>query len=147
MPIYSGSGKCNPPFSMKKLFYLFVVILIACAGCGKVDPNKAKALVQSLILKIDSGKYAETSNYYTDEFNEAESLDARIEKYKKLKEVLGDVQSMECISEKDSTDFDDRPTVELIYKVKHTKLTSLEAFVVVSQNGDYKVEQHDIKLE
>jgi hypothetical protein len=34
-----------------------------------------------------------------------------------------------------------------MYKVKHTKLTSLEAYSVVSQNGDYKVEQQDIRQE
>ncbi len=110
-----------------------------------VDQNRAKALVVSLIQKIDSSKYVETSKFYTDEFNAGESIDARAQKYKILKEAYGNVQSIECISAKDSTDIDDRPIVQLIYKVKHTKLTSLEAFSVVSQNGDYKVEQHDIK--
>jgi hypothetical protein len=132
---------------MKKLFLLATVIVIACVGCGKVDPEKAKVLVQSLIQKIDSGKYAETSNYYTDEFNAGESLDARTDKFKKLKEVFGNVVSLECISEKKSIDPDDRPTVELVYKIKHANLTSLESFTVVSQAGDYKVEQHDIKQQ
>jgi hypothetical protein len=54
---------------------------------------------------------------------------------------------MQCISVKDSTDLDDRPIVQLIYRVKRTKVTTLEAFSVVSQNGDYKVEQDDIKQE
>ena len=54
---------------------------------------------------------------------------------------------MQCISVRDSTDPDDRPIVMLIYKVKHTKLTSTEAYSVVSQNGDYKVESQDIKEE
>jgi hypothetical protein len=132
---------------MKKLFVLLTVIAITCLSCGKVDNNKAKILVMSLIQKIDSGKYDETSDYYTDEFNAGESLNARIQKYKELKEAFGDVQSMECISVKDSTDLDDRPIVQLIYKVKHTKMTSLEAYTVVSQNGDYKIEQQDVKQE
>jgi len=132
---------------MKKLFVVLSIVIMACISCGKVEPNKAKALVQSLIQKIDSGKYAETSSYYTDEFNAGESLDVRTEKYEKLKEVFGDVVSMECILEKDSTDFTDRPIVELVYRIKHTKLTSLEVYTVVSQNGDLKVESQDIKQE
>jgi hypothetical protein len=132
---------------MKKLFFLFAITIIACVGCGKVDPEKAKELVTALIQKIDSGKYAETSGYYTDEFNAGESLGVRTEKFKKLKEVFGDVETIECISEKKSVDPDDRPTVQLVYKIKHTNLTSLEAFTVVSQAGDYKVEQHDIKQQ
>jgi hypothetical protein len=132
---------------MKKLFVVITVVVMACSGCGKVEPNKAKALVVSLIQKIDSGKYDETSAYYTDEFNAGESLDARIEKYKKLKDAFGDVQSIDCISEKDSTDPTDRPIVQLQYRVKHTKLTSLEAYSVVSQNGDYKVESQDVEKQ
>jgi hypothetical protein len=132
---------------MKKLFVGITVAIIACSGCGKVEPNKAKALVVSLIQKIDSGKYDQTSAYYTDEFNAGESLDVRVEKYKELKEAFGNVQTIDCISEKDSTDPDDRPIIKLKYRVKHTKLTSLEAYSVVSQNGDYKVEQQDVEKQ
>ncbi len=132
---------------MKKLVVISGIILISCWGCGKVDQTKAKALVETLIQKIDSGQYAETSNYYTDEFNAGESVDARTDKYKRLKEAFGNVQSIQCISVKDSTDPEDRPIVELLYKVKHTKLTSLEAYTVVSQNGSYRVEQQDIKQQ
>lgn len=132
---------------MKKIFFVLPVAAIVFYGCGKVEPNKAKALVVSLIYTIDSGKYDKTSAYYTDEFNEGESLNARIQKYKALKDVFGDVQSIECISEKDSTDMFDRPIVHLVYRVKHTKLTSIEVYSVVSQDGDYKVEQQDIRKE
>lgn len=132
---------------MKKLFVVASIIAIACSGCANVDQGKAKVLVQNLIRTIDSGDYAGTSKYYTEEFNAGESLDARTEKYKILKETFGDVVSMQCISVKDSTDPDDRPIVMLTYKINHSKLPSLEAFSVVSQNGDYKVEQHDIKQE
>ena len=101
----------------------------------------------SLIHTIDSGKYDQTSKFYTDEFNAGESLDARTQKYKQLKEAFGDVKSIEFVSEKDTTDPDDRPIIELIYKVKHTRMTSMEAYSVVSQNGDYKIESQDIKQE
>lgn len=129
---------------MKKLFVAIAVAVIGFSSCGKVEPDKAKALVENLIRTIDSGDYAGTSKYYTDEFNAGESLDARTEKYKTLKGAFGGVQSIQCVSEKDSTDIFDRPTVYLVYKVKHTKLTSVEVYSVVSQNGDYKVEQQDI---
>jgi len=130
---------------MKKLFVVLTVTTLAWMGCGKVDQNKAKALVENLIHIVDSGKYDKTSAYYTDEFNAGESIAVRIQKYKDLKDVFGDVQSMQCISVKDSTDPEDRPIVQFVYKVTHTKLTSLEAYSVVSQNGDYKVEQQDIR--
>lgn len=132
---------------MKKLFIALSILAITAWSCGRVDQTKAKALVTSLIQKIDSGKYNETSAYYTDEFNAGESLSARTQKYEELKDALGNVVSVQCISAKDSTDPDDRPIVQLIYKVKHTKLTTLEAYSVVSQNGEYKIEEQDIKKE
>jgi|SRR6185312_2947064 len=132
---------------MKKLFVVLCILCVATWGCGHVDQTKAKALVVSLIQKIDSGKYDETSAFYTDEFNAGESLSARIDKYKELKDAFGNVVSIKCISVKDSTDPDDRPIVKLMYLVKHTKLTSVEAYSVVSQNGDYKVEEQDVKKE
>jgi hypothetical protein len=132
---------------MKKLFVLLAVFAITCFGCGKVDQGKAKILVQDLITTIDKGDYAGTSKFYTDEFNAGETIDARTQKYKELKEAFGNVKGMECISSKDSVDLEDRPIVQLIYRVKHTNMTSLEAYSVVSQNGDYKVEQQDIKQE
>jgi hypothetical protein len=130
---------------MKKMFVVLAVVIIASMGCGKVDQTKAKTLVENLIHTIDSGDYAATSKFYTDEFNAGESLEVRTQKYKDLKDAFGNVQSMQCISVKDSTDPEDRPIVMFIYKIKHTKLTSLEAYSVVSQNGDYKVESQDIK--
>ncbi len=132
---------------MKKLFLLLPVIAIACFGCGKVDQSKAKVLVENLIHTIDSGDYANTNKFYTDEFNAGESIDVRSQKYKDLKDAFGNLTSLECISTKDSTDPEDRPIVMLMYKVKHTKMTSLEAYSVVSQNGDYKVESQDIRQE
>jgi len=132
---------------MKKLFIVLCIVCVATWGCGHVDQTKAKALVVSLIQKIDSDKYDETSAYYTDEFNAGESLSVRIAKYKELQDAFGNVVSMQCISIKDSTDPDDRPIVKLMYRVKHTKLTSLEAYSVVSQNGDYKIEEQDVNKE
>ncbi|HTB32184.1 MAG TPA: hypothetical protein VK808_09170 [Bacteroidia bacterium] len=132
---------------MKKLFLLLPVIAITCFGCGKVDQSKAKTLVETLIHTIDNGDYAGTNKFYTDEFNASESIEVRTQKYKDLKDAFGNVTSLECVSVKDSTDPDDRPIVMLMYKVKHTKLTSMEAYSVVSQNGDYKIEQQDIRQE
>lgn len=132
-------------YPMKKLFVVLSIVAIGCISCGHVDEGKAKVLVENLIRTIDSGDYAATSKFYSEEFNAGESLALRSEKYQTLREAFGSVQSMQCISVKDSTDQDDRPIVQLIYKVNHTKLPSIEAFSVVSQNGDYKVEQHDIK--
>jgi len=130
---------------MKKPIVLLALFAITCFGCGKVDQGKAKSLVEDLMKTIDKGDYAATSKFYTDEFNNSESIDARTQKYKDLKEAFGDMQSSECIRTKDSIDADDRPIVQFIYKVKYAKLSALEAFTVVSQNGDYKIEQQDIR--
>ena len=130
---------------MKKLCGVLILFLAACSA--NLDQYKAKALTDELIQKINSGAYNELSPYYTDELNEGEPIAARTEKFKKLKDVLGDVVSTQIVSEKDSTTQDETNCIILIYNVKHTKYTSREEFTVVKQGGSYKVSQQKIDKE
>lgn len=130
---------------MKKSFLFFIVLITGCFLAGyKVDPAKAKALIESLEQKIASGDYAGTAQYYGDVMNRSETTEQRVEKFKSLHDVLGDYQSMECISVKDTTDANDIPCLYLVYRIKHTKLTSIESFMVEVEEGQYKVEMHNI---
>jgi hypothetical protein len=130
---------------MKKLIFILTIFLVACSG--SLDHAKAKALTDELIQKINSGAYDQLSQYYTDELNEGEPVEKRTEKFQKLKDVMGDVQSAELVSEQNGTTQDEFPCVVLTYKIKHTKLTSKEEFTVVARGSSYKVSEHKIEKE
>jgi len=132
---------------MKKYAVLFAVIIAGCSWFNKLDTNKAKTVVEALEQKIAAGDYAGLSQYYSDEMNSSETTEQRADKFKKLKDAMGDFQSMECVYAKDSTDGNDINCVLLEYKVKHTKMTSIEEFMVIDAGTAYKVEMHMIKQE
>ena len=132
---------------MKKTLIVITAFVCGCSALVHPDQTKSKALVEALIQKENSGDYAGTSQYYTDEFNKSESIEARTDKFKRLHDALGDYKSMELVKVRDTTDANDFPAVDLIYRVKHTQLNSLEEFTVISEAGTYKVEEHGITQE
>jgi hypothetical protein len=129
---------------MKKLSFITVVLLFGCSAMTHPDMAKSKAVVEALIQKENSGNYAGTSQYYTDDFNKSETPEARTDKFQKLHDALGDFTSAELLKASDSTDPNDFPCVELRYRVKHSKLNSIEEFTVIKEEGNLKVEQHTI---
>src|ERR1700679_4246179 len=106
---------------MKKTLIVITTFVCGCSALVHPDQTKAKALVEALIQKENSGDYAGTSQYYTDEFNKSESIDTRTAKFQKLHDVFGEFKSMDLIKERDTTDANDFPAVDIIYIVKHTK--------------------------
>ena len=129
---------------MKKLLLLLTLFVCGCAVFSKVNLKKAEAVVQKLIKAENNGDYQSTSQYYTDDFNHAEPLQARNAKFKELHDTFGDMTGVELISAKDTTDPSDWPCARIIYRVKHTRLNSVETFIVIWDKGHYKVEAHNI---
>lgn len=136
---------------MKSLhsFYLMSALiagLLIVAGCfsGKPDVEKAKKVAEDYLQKIDKGDYDNAWKLYSPEFSMSESPESRIEKFKKLKEVFGDIQSMELVS---SSIIEGDEGVELNYKVTHSQRTSLEKLIMVVDEGEHKVGMHMVGTE
>lgn len=132
---------------MKKLAVILTALLCACSAIMHPDKEKAKAVAEALIQKENSGDYAGTSQYYTDGFNKSEPIETRTSKFKDLHDALGDFKSMECIKATDTTDANDFPAIDLVYRVKHSKLNSIEEFTVITEEGKLKIEEHSVVKE
>lgn len=126
---------------------LSTALICGCFAFGNLDHNKAKAAVEALIKAENTTDYKSTSQYYTDDFNSSETMDARTSKLEQMHDAFGDLTGMDLVTIKDTTDPNELKCVELIYKVKHTKLTSVEDFTVINDEGKYKVELHGITKE
>jgi len=123
---------------------IITAFICGCTSFKHPDIAQSKTVAEALIQKENSGDYAGTAQYYTDDFNKSEPLAARTEKFQKLHDALGDYVNAECVKSTDSTDLNDFPSVYLQYRVKHSKLTSLENFMVIREGGSLKVELHNI---
>jgi hypothetical protein len=132
---------------MKRIFYcLFLLMIISCKE-KPMDVDEAKRVVEELILKIDAEDFNTVETLYTPEFNASEPMEAKKVKLLQLKKVLGAVKNMEFVKSENVAEFGQPSKVILEYKIYHTKITSIETFSVIEEEGGYKIASHLVKSE
>jgi|688.fasta_scaffold609029_2 hypothetical protein len=131
-----------------KNFLLFIVaaLFIACES-DKLNDEIAKTVVESLINNIANAKYEEANNLYSTDFQKAESLEARKVKFEVLNASLGKLISMEVADIKNEQPTGEESRVTLTYSVKHERKNSRESFIVIKDEGEYRVAAHNIVSE
>ena len=88
-------------------YFTLISFLVMLASCAlNVDKEKAQKLTQSYLDDVKNGNYNSINQYYTSSFNESEPLEKKIEKFNRLKDVMGAIQSYELISTKENKDAD-----------------------------------------
>ncbi len=128
---------------MKKIFFVFIIAVAACTPV-KMDINKAKSVVENLIRDIDQEKYSELSKYYTYDFIQAETIEQRTEKFKQLKQAKGDLIEFVLTDSLNEAKLAEALKIILTYKIKYSKITTKETFVIVQDEGDYRVANHSV---
>jgi len=127
-------------YSMKIIASFVLLILFTSCDFGKIDHPKAKALVENLLYDLKAENYSSLDKYYTSSFNESEPLDQKAEKFKRLKDTMGAMKSFEFISSEEKKDADKGINqLELKYKVACEKVTVLETYLVINDEGDQKI--------
>lgn len=132
---------------MKKLILFIGILSLWACSTDKLDTEKGKAAVETLIRKIDKEQYKGLSDLYSDDFNAGESLEVRSEKFKKLKQAMGEVQSLDLTEAKNEAVPGDECRLTLTYKIKRSRISSVETFVVILEDGKYKVFDHSIRSD
>lgn len=129
---------------MKKLFLAFTLLTIFSCSREKLELVKAKAVVESLIQTSDKEDYKNVTQYYSEAMRDGETEQERTEKLKKLKQVMGSVQSFSMVQSRDSL-YNDFPALVLTYKVKHEHILALEMFTVIIEKGEYRIAQQNVE--
>jgi len=125
---------------MKIHLPIFLLLLFISSCAVKVDQTKARAMAEQLLNDLKNENYNNVNNYYTASFNESEALEAKIEKFKRLKDTMGAIQSYELLSSKENYDSDRGINqLELKYKEKCSKITVDETFLIISDEGNEKI--------
>lgn len=133
---------------MKKLF-LFLIISALFTACqsDKLNDEQAKTVVEKLINHIAEAKYEEANSLYSTDFQNAEPLEARKLKFDQLNSSLGKLISMEATEVKNEQPTGEESRVTLTYSVKHEKINTRESFVVIKDEGEYRVAAHNVVSE
>lgn len=127
----------------RKVIFIFLSLLFTAGitGCvNKVDKQKAQALVENLLNDPKNENYSSIDKYYTSTFNESEPQNQKVEKFKRLKETLGNIKLVELISSKETIDSDKGLNeLELKYKVTCERAVVEETYLVINDEGDEKI--------
>ena len=129
---------------MKKIALVFLSSLfIMSCSVAKLDMNTAKETAENCLKAIDKGDYAAVKNtYYSTEFIQGESEAKLAEKFDKLKEVTGKMQSYELKESKEESEAGEEACIKLVYDVKYERVTTHEDFVIIIEGGKHKIASH-----
>jgi len=130
------------------LFAAAVCLLLTNCSLEKPIVEKAKQAVEGCLNAIDKGDIKKVrEEFYTSEFVQAETEEELTEKFKKLREVTGAMQSFEAAQGGTQEETGEEASVLLTYTVKHDRVTTREEFVVVIEGGKHKIGSHMISNE
>jgi hypothetical protein len=129
---------------MALLACICVALIISCS-LGKIDGKEAFACAQGYLDAIKAGDHQKALDYYSSSFDDA-TPENRMEKIKKLEEVMGQVSGFEL---KDSvrTQAGDLDAMSFTYRVTHSNVTSIEKFIIINDAGEYKIAAHEVQSE
>ena len=144
--------------------FLVILLLAACSN-EKLKMADAKKCVAEYMVAIKQKDFNKASSFYASELSGHSQQ--KIEVMKKLDSVFGEINTAELIDSiddsgdivnvkfvsninlNDSTDefdeVDEESNIQLTYKIKHSKLVSNEKFVIVKEDGIYKIKEHQVK--
>jgi len=141
--------------------FLVILLLAACSN-EKLKMADAKKCVAEYMVAIKQKDFNKASSFYASELSGHSQQ--KIEEMKKLDSVFGEINTAELIDSiddsgdivnvkfanninlNDSTDeYDEESNIQLTYKIKHSKLVSNEKFVIVKEDGIYKIKEHQVK--
>jgi ankyrin repeat protein len=124
---------------MKKIAVILLLV-VASIGCvNKVEHDKAKALVEKLLNDVIAENYKDIDSYYTNSFNDSEPKDKKIEKYNKLKSVMGALQSYSLIDSKENKSEDNVESVTLRYDLNYANVKGEGTFTVINDDGSIRI--------
>lgn len=124
---------------IRLIAFLFILFSIACTP-SKINKDEALKLTDNLMNDLKSGNYQNVDAYFSSSFNNSEPFDKKIVKYKRLKEVMGSMESFELMSATEEYDAEAGVNqFKVIYKVKCSRVTAKETFLVVKDEGDLKI--------
>jgi hypothetical protein len=130
-----------------KIKLLIAALAFALFSCSseKMELPKAKEVAEACLNAIAKEDYAKVKGEYYSDALGAASADELDSKFKKLKDVMGEMQSFELTDSAVNNNSGEEPNVILTYTVKHSKVTTTEKFVIIIEGSKYKIMMHDIR--
>ncbi len=123
-----------------KVLFLLMTILFSACFLGKVDKEKGIQFANQLLDDLKKEDYSRIDSYYAASFSENEPTEKKIEKFRRLREVMGPMKSYELLEAKEKHDSDTSLNQLILkYKVVCEKVTALQTLVIINDEGQLKI--------
>ncbi|MBK9320992.1 MAG: hypothetical protein IPM91_20825 [Bacteroidetes bacterium] len=115
---------------------LAILAFLFSSCSSEVDGTEAKKIVEQLLTDLKNEKYDGLDTYYTSSSNRSEPLQAKMEKFIRLQDTTGPIESFEYVSEdKKYDEASGYNQLTLIYKVVCSRVVLKETFILVKDEG------------
>lgn len=126
--------------NFKPFFLLLLLVVAASCSLGKIDQQKGVDLTTQLLNDLKNENYSDIDKYYMDSFNASEPTETKIEKFKRLREAMGPIVSFEMLlAEVKKEPVSNVNQLHIKYKVVCAKVTALQTFILVNDEGQPKI--------
>jgi hypothetical protein len=122
-----------------RLLLIFIGFISACIP-GKINKEHGIALTNQLLSDLKNQDYSRLDNYYINSFNASEPLDRKIEKFKKLYQAMGAIDTFEL--QKAEVKYESVSGINQLhiqYKLTCRKVVALQTFILVNDEGQPKI--------
>jgi hypothetical protein len=125
--------------TLKKIILALIVttIISSCAD-NKLQISEGKKCVNQYLEAIKQKDFEKAISFFSNETNEN-----RIDELKKLDDVFGDITNVQLIDSVETSG--EEANIKLTYKITHTKLQSKENFIIIKDEGEYKIFSHQVR--
>ena len=126
--------------NFKPFFLLLILVITQSCTLGKIDQQKGVDLTTQLLNDLKNENYTDIDKYYMDSFNASEPTETKVEKFKRLSDVMGPIVSFEMLlAEVKKDPVSNVNQLFIKYKVVCTKVTALQSFILVNDEGQPKI--------
>lgn len=126
--------------NFKPFFLLLILVITQSCTLGKIDQQKGVDLTIQLLNDLKNENYTDIDKYYMNSFNASEPTTTKIEKFKRLSDVMGPIVSFEMLlAEVKKDPVSNVNQLFIKYKVVCTKVTALQSFILVNDEGQPKI--------
>lgn len=124
---------------------LLVATLVSCEA-PPLDEGKCIALVEAHMQEASAQNYDAVLKMYDPAFLESEPADVKVAKLKKLYQALGPVEDFDFVDAIDIKEVGVPRQMKLVYGVRHAKASTIETFIVVEDEGGYKIAGYYVEV-
>ncbi len=124
---------------------LITIFLYACAG-QDMETGKAKKAAETAIGLIGNEEFEKLADLYSNDFSTSEPKEVRLQKFKQIIDATGPVQDFELTDSTSESEIGEESRITLTYKVKHSRLNTIETYKISKESGNYVIAGINIQM-